>query len=600
MVKDNMLMTPPFLGIDRSFKGNRWVRPVYNEDVVESIKRQIDVEDEILRDILAKILMARNVNAKTVSSYLNPSIADSMPDPSTMIDVDKAAVRIAAAIMKGEKIAIFGDYDVDGATSSAFWFRFFSEFGIKPIIYIPDRHREGYGPNPDAMRKLARQGMTLTICVDCGSLAFEAMEAAKQAGMDVVINDHHSVGEKLPSAYAVVNPNREDDVSGLGYLTAIGVSFMQAVAVNREVRRLDPARALKSEKILEWLDLVALGTICDVAKLVGFNRVLVYRGLKRMGLGLNLGIRTIAQLAGKQSCKTTYDAGFVIGPRINAGGRIGDSWIGAHLLASDDLAKVVEWAEKLQLLNRERGEMEKKILEEVAQIIFPDDVPLIFLAREGWHKGLVGLVAGRLAEIHKRPAIVIGMEGGVGSGSGRSRGDIDLGAAVRAAVDNGLLMKGGGHPKAAGLTVVADKLEALQDFLTESVAAQTSSTPSVPELVIDGALGAATFGLPLADALEKAGPYGEGNPEPVLVLPHCQIVAPRTLDNGHVSFTAVEGGVYIRAFAPRAMDSELGPQILESYKLRRPCHLAGYVRSSEFSGKRKVEFHITDGAVALG
>ncbi|MFN3613927.1 MAG: single-stranded-DNA-specific exonuclease RecJ, partial [Rubrimonas sp.] len=507
-----MLDAAAFLNVVRSATGRRWVGPSPDvERLGEAVAQQAD-----LPPIVARVLAARGVAPEAAADYLAPSLRALMPDPSTLRDMDAAAERLAAAVQRRERVAIFGDYDVDGAASSALLARWLGQAGAEATIYIPDRIDEGYGPNVPAMRELAASH-ALIVCVDCGSLSHEPVAAARAAGADVVIADHHLCGETLPEAQAVVNPNRQDEAAGLGHLCAAGVVFMLVVAANRLLR----ARGALAPDPLQWLDMVALATVADVAPLVGLNRAFVRQGLKVLAGRRNPGLRALADAARLSGPPNSFHLGFLLGPRVNAGGRIGAADLGARLLTTDDPAEAEGIAAKLDALNGERRDIEAAVLAAAVEQAEARgaDGPLVWAAGEGWHPGVVGIVASRLKERFNRPAVVIGLHDGVGKGSGRSVEGVDLGACVARLAREGLLTKGGGHRMAAGLTVDRTALPAAMARLGDLLARQGAGQGGPRDLRLDGLLAAGGATVELAEMLEAAGPWGSQAPAPAFALP---------------------------------------------------------------------------------
>ncbi|MBM3541284.1 MAG: single-stranded-DNA-specific exonuclease RecJ, partial [Alphaproteobacteria bacterium] len=448
-----------------------------------------------LPEIVGRVMAGRGVTLDTADAYLNPTLRALLPDPSHLRDMDKAAARLAKAVMAGERIAIFGDYDVDGATSAALLHRFLSAVGAPPRLYIPDRMAEGYGPNAAALRRLASEGVAVVVTVDCGIVAFEALEEGAEAGLDVVVVDHHVAEPRLPRAHAVVNPNRLDETSPLKQLAAVGVAFMLAIATNRALRAAGWYGAGRpAPDLLDWLDVVALGTVCDVVPLTGLNRALVTQGLKIMARRANAGLAALADVARLDEAPAAYHAGFVLGPRVNAGGRVGESDLGVRLLTTEDPAEAAALAKRLDAHNRERQALEARALDGALAQAMGETGPLVLVAHGSWHPGVIGIVASRLVERFNRPAAVVALAGAEGKGSARSVPGVDMGAAVIAARQAGHLANGGGHPMAAGFTVSAAKLDALRAFLAERIGAEIARNKVVPALSLDGALalGAAT------------------------------------------------------------------------------------------------------------
>lgn len=517
-----------------------------------------------------------------------------MPDPSSFKDMDKAAVRMADAIKNGEKIAVFGDYDVDGATSSSILTRFARAVGTELRLYVPDRRSEGYGPNVKAMQLLAEEGIKLVICVDCGTTAHEPLAAAKDAGLDVIVLDHHASEPVLPPCHALVNPNRLDETGEYGYLAACGVTYLFAVAVNRVLRAMGWYATRTEPDLLGLLDLVALGTVCDVVKLIGLNRAFVTQGLRVMEQRRNLGLAALANVAGMKGHADTYAAGFVFGPRVNAGGRVGEANTGARLLSTDDSNLAYQLAQHLHQLNRERREIEARVLAEAEAFKPGGNMPIVFAASENWHPGVIGIVASRLKDKFHHPALVVALEGDIGKGSGRSVNGVDLGAAIIAARQAGLLINGGGHKMAAGFTVPREKLNDLCDFLAERIGKQLAAEPLKPTLMLDGLLAASSLQPDFVKKLAVLAPFGTGNAEPRFALADCRILDARIVGEKHVSVTALQGGTRFRGIAFRAVENGLGEALLD--ERNRVLHLAGHLRIDEWQGQERVQCHISDAA----
>lgn len=553
-------------------------------------------------DLVARVLAGRGITADDALEFLDPTLKSLMPDPSVLTDMDALATRIADAIAAGEKIAIFGDYDVDGATSAALVARFLRAQGADPSIYIPDRMFEGYGPNPEAMRTLAEAGNRLIIAVDCGTTSFDALEAASGLGVDVVVIDHHQTGPELPPSVALVNSNRQDDLSGLGHLCAVGLTFLAVVAVNRLLRARGWYRSGRSEPdLLEWLDLVALGTVCDVVPLVGLNRAFVAKGLATLTHRKNPGLAALADIARLSGVVAPYHLGFMIGPRINAGGRIGDAGLGARLLSSDDAAECERISAELDRLNVERQAIETAMLEEAvaeadAEIGEGAGPPILLCGSEKWHAGIVGLIAARLKERFQRPAIAIAFQpNGVGTGSGRSIAGVDLGQAVRGALDEGILIKGGGHAMAAGLTVEKARVGDLRAFLADSTGEAVQNARNDNALAVDAALTARSASLDLISLIERAGPFGSGHPEPIFAFPAQRIAYADTVGNGHVRLSISTGdGHKLKAIAFRAADGPLGRALLAARG--QLLHIAGVLSIDQWQSRRQPNLRLVDAA----
>ncbi|WP_192177655.1 single-stranded-DNA-specific exonuclease RecJ [Mesorhizobium amorphae] len=552
-------------------------------------------------DIVARVLAGRGVTAEQTERFLDPTIRDLLPDPASLTDMGKAAARIAGAIIVKEKVAIFGDYDVDGAASSALLKRFLGHFSVPSEIYIPDRIFEGYGPNPEAMRDLISRGATLIVTVDCGTNSAVSIDAAREAGADVVVLDHHQVGGPLPAAGAVVNPNREDDLSGQGHLCAAGVVFLTLVQTARILRgRLPDAT---SPDLLSLLDLVALATVCDVVPLTGVNRAFVVKGLQVARQQKNEGLAALARVSRIGEPISTFHLAYLIGPRINAGGRIGDAALGSRLLATDDPVEANTIAETLDRLNQERQQMELEMLAQAraeadAELAGGNGPAVVVTASTSWHPGIVGLLASRLKDHARRPAFAIAFNAnGVGTGSGRSVSGFDLGRLVREAADAGLIVKGGGHGMAAGITVERAKLGALRAFFEERAAAEVFRLQDEESLAIDGALAAEGATLALLDALEKAGPFGAGHVAPVFALPRHRLADARPVGTNHIrAELQSQSGGRIQAIAFRAVDTALGEFLFKNRG--KTMHVAGSLSGNYWNGNRTVQFRITDAAIA--
>ncbi|GAJ97028.1 single-stranded-DNA-specific exonuclease RecJ [Agrobacterium rhizogenes] len=588
-----------FLGVERSVSGNRWVSRL---DQAGQNRALAMAQTHGLPDLIARVLAGRGVGVDEAMAFLDPTIRSLMPDPYLLTDCEKAAGRLLRAVKTGETVAIFGDYDVDGAASSALLYRFLTHFGVPASIYIPDRIFEGYGPNPAAINQLIDNGATLIVTVDCGSTSFESLEAAKARNIDVVVIDHHQVAHELPHCYALVNPNREDDLSGQGHLCAAGVVFLVLVAALRQLREAGDVR-VRTIDLLAWLDIVALATVCDVVPLKGLNRAYVVKGLIAARHQGNPGLAALFRKAGLGGPVSPYHFGFLIGPRINAGGRIGDAALGARLLTLEDTSEAEIIAEKLDELNRERQAMEAAMLQEaeaeaLAEYGNGDGASVIVTARENWHPGIVGLIASRLKDKFRRPAFAIAFDPmGKGTGSGRSINGFDMGRMVRAAVDAGLLVKGGGHAMAAGLTVERGNLGKLRAFFTEKAERQVPGLVANETLKIDGALGASGATVDLIDQLETAGPYGSGHPQPIFALPSHRLRDSRLVGQSHIKITleAQDGG-RLDGIAFRAAETPLGELLMSSRGSQ--VHVAGTLGADHWQGNRRVQLRVTDAAKA--
>lgn len=577
-----------YLGVDRSLTGRRWVGPSTD------ITRQAEALEQqtALPSALCLTLSRMGVAAGDVPLYLEPTLRDLLPDPRGLRDMEKAAARLVQAVRGRERIAIFADYDVDGGASAALLLDWLRRLDRDATLYIPDRIDEGYGPNVPAMRDLAR-GHDLIVCVDCGTLSHEPIAAAR--GADVIVLDHHLGGETLPDAYAVVNPNRQDEDGALGHLCAAGVVFLALVEAGRHLREA----GLQGPDLMAMLDLVALATVADVAPLRGVNRALVRQGLRVMAHRARPGLVALCDVGRLDSAPKAYHLGFVLGPRVNAGGRIGKADLGARLLACTDPHEAQAMAERLDALNTERREIEEAVRAQALEQAEARglDLPLVWAAGEGWHPGVVGIVASRLKELTNRPAIVIGFDGDDGKGSGRSVSGIDLGASIQKLASEGLLQKGGGHKMAAGLSLSRSQLEPAMARLTELLAKQGADMLGASDLRLDGPLmpGAAT--PELVEQLEAAGPFGAGAPAPRFVFPDVQIGFAKRVGSAHLKLGFGDGiGARIDAICFGAFDGDLGP-MLEQHGGAR-FHLAGRLEINEWGGRRSVQLRLEDAARA--
>lgn len=593
-----------FLSVKQSISGKRWVdRLTPSLDTVAlDIAQKADIPD-----LIARILAGRGVGANEAVDFLNPTIKNLMPDPHVLQDMEAAAKRIADAVEKQQTVAIFGDYDVDGATSSAVLYRFLNAFGVSARIYIPDRIIEGYGPNPAAIRQLIEEGAELIVTVDCGVSSFDALIEAEKLGVDVVVLDHHQVSTELPPAHAIVNPNRHDDRSNLGHLAAVGVTFMAVVAIHRILREsASQADAAKSFDLLKLLDLVALGTVCDVVPLQTLNRAFVTKGIIAMRSMGNVGLSALARVSRVEGPLEPYHLGFLLGPRINAGGRIGDAGLGARLLTMSDAFEADEVAQRLDILNAERQALEKAMLEEADAQAFAEvgvdntlegGASVLITSSSDWHPGVLGIVASRLKDRYRRPSFALAFDAsGKGTGSGRSMSGVDLGKAVRLAVEEGLLLKGGGHAMAAGLTVNREKLGDLRIFFEEMLKDDVAKARALRSITIDGALTARGASLPLMAEIDRAGPYGPGHPSPIFAFPSHRITYANVVGKGHVKLSIKAGdGASLNAIAFRVADEPLGKALLENKQ--KPVHLVGQLSKNSWQGRVTPQLRVIDAAL---
>lgn len=578
-----------FLGVTQSLTGRRWIGPSVEEE------RHTEAMEQItgLPAPVCRTLVRRGVAPADSAAFLDPKLRELMPDPRSLRDMEKAAPRFIAALEGRQRIAIFGDYDVDGGASSALLISWLRDMGQQATLYIPDRIDEGYGPNVPAMQSLA-SAHDLIICVDCGTLSHEAIAAAE--GADVVILDHHLGGETLPDACAVVNPNRQDESGDLAHLCAAGVVFLLLVEVNRRLREAGKT----GPDLMALLDLVALATVADVAPLTGLNRAFVRQGLKVLARRQRPGLVALTDVARMDATPNAYHLGFLLGPRVNAGGRIGKSDLGARLLSTTDPHEAAALAERLDALNTERREIETMVRDSALEQAEARGLegPLVWAAGEGWHAGVVGIVAARLKEATNRPAVVIGLADGEGKGSGRSISGVDLGAAIHQVAREGLLIKGGGHKMAAGLTVAPDKIEAAMARLGELLERQGAGQMGPADLRLDGLLMPGAAQVDLVTQLEEAGPFGAGAPAPRFAFPDVQISFAKQVGANHLKISFGDGmGARLDAICFGAMDGPLGPRLLNHGGAR--FHLAGRLDINVWQGRQSVQLRLEDAAEAI-
>jgi single-stranded-DNA-specific exonuclease len=590
---ESRVLAPKVLDKYKSAKGAVWQLREADERMVLAFSQKLG-----LPDILSRILLARGVELEDVSEFLSPTLKKYLPDPFALLDMTKAAERLADAVVKGEEIAIYGDYDVDGATSSSLLKRFFRELGNEPIIYIPDRITEGYGPNTEALLELKKYGVDICVTVDCGTLSFGPIAEAKKAGLEMIVIDHHLGSETLPEAYAVVNPNRLDETSDQRHLAAVGVSFLLAVAVNAKLRERGWFKDRSAPDLLGLLDLVAMGTICDVVPLVGVNRAFVAQGLKIMKARKNIGLAALSDVANIDDAPNAYHLGFLLGPRINAGGRVGKSDLGARLLSTQDIDEAYTISNQLDVLNAERKAIEAMVLENAISQVEKKgvDSAVVFAIGEGWHPGVVGIVASRVTERFNRPSAIISMKDGIGKASARSVNGIDLGSAIVAANQSGLLISGGGHAMAAGFTVAEEKIPELFEFLNARFKDNTEAY-SVRQIKIDGFLSIDAVTNELADLIKQVEPFGTSNPEPRFVFADVFVIRADIVGADHVKCiigTDNVGGTgkTIKAMAFRCLETPLGKLLINSRG--KNITIAGRIKSSSWQGVDRVEIIIDD------
>lgn len=588
-------VAPPrgFLGVERSLTGRAWVERAAPPGLQEELARRFG-----LPEIAARVLAGRGVKAEDAADFLAPTLRRWFPDPSSFIDMDVAVEAIEDAIVSGRPCAVLADYDVDGGTSAALLVRYFRARGRSLQIYVPDRMAEGYGPSALAFERLQASGVELVITVDCGAAAHAPLEAAADLGLEVIVLDHHLMSGAPPRARAVVNPNRPDCPSGQGALTAAGVTLVALAGLNRAARRRGSPGSNHLPDLTAWLDLAALGTVCDVAPLSGFNRAIVAQGLKILARGENVGLAALAAAAGKARCGTVYDLGFLLGPRLNAGGRIGDSSLAARLLSSDDPCEAAELAQHLDALNAERRAIEQAIMREALAEAEALSGPVLIVGDPGWHPGVIGVAAGRLKERLLKPVLVLGGGATVGEpakGSGRSIAGVNLGRGVAEAAKAGILRAGGGHAMAAGLSMDWARLEEFRSFLSERLAGEcAASEASARTLKVDALASIRAADFQVLDAFDRIGPFGAGHPEPILAFADVRVSFVQRLKDDHVRATLEDAsGARISAMAFRAAAGPLGEALLA-----RPTRLQVLVRLSRnsFRGVEQVQAEILDAA----
>ena len=585
------------LGLGRSISGRIWRWRGGNMDLGNG--------SSLDHDLVTQLLLSRGVAADDIERHRNPSLRAFLPDPSELRDMDAAAERLAQAVLTGETVTIYGDYDVDGATSAALLIRLLRSLGLEAQYYIPDRLLEGYGPSGEALVRLADQGSSLIVTVDCGAMAHEALDMAHEAGVDVIVVDHHKCSAELPRAAALVNPNRLDEGeigAAHGHLAAVGVAFLLAIATVRALRLRGFFESRAEPDLLALLDLVALGTVADVAALHGLNRAFVAQGLKVMARRDGVGMAALIDASRLSRAPTCSDLGFALGPRINAGGRVGESTLGVRLLTTEDPDEARAIAAQLSSLNEERRGIEAVVQEQAeAQIASQHNRAVLVLAGQGWHPGVIGIVAGRIKEKTGKPSLVIALgadEQGNGKGSGRSITGVDLGSAIMAAREAGLLIAGGGHAMAAGLTIAPDQLNALGDWLDARLGSAVTAAMTGQSMQLDLALAPGGLTPTLVETLESAGPYGMGWPGPRIAVGPVRMVKADLVGSDHVRLIVRgDDGASFKAIAFRAASTELGQTLLNATHHRR-LWLAGRAKIDDWSNRPQAELHVDDAAFA--
>ncbi len=590
-------MTNTAFSIRESLGGRYWSLRDIDAQVVQSLTPHLGGDD-----LLARLLAPRGITADKIETFLNPTLRALFPDPASFQDMMKAAELTLDAIVDGRNVTVFADYDVDGGTSSAILTRYFRAWGREIGLYVPDRLTEGYGPSPEAFRHLKDQGADLVITVDCGAAAIDALAEAVKIDLPVIVIDHHLMGAEPPECAALVNPNRADDKSGQGHLAAAGVVYVFAAALNKVARERSIAPPTGLPDILHWLDLCALGTLCDMSPLHGANRAFVKQGLKILERGQNLGLRALADVAGIGKIESVYHATFVLGPRLNAGGRVGDPWLAAKLLATEDRSEAIALAERLQAHNDDRKAVESAILEQAnveaqKQLEADPETGILIAGGEGWHPGVIGIVAGRLKDRFHLPSIVIGWGQGLGpvaKGSARSVHGVNIGDAISAAAKSGVILSGGGHAMAGGLSLEPDQITGLKDWMRAHMAEFKQERVAAKELVLDALLAPSQVTTETYDQIQTLGPFGQGAPEPVFALRNVEITHTRLIGENHLKLTVEDAGSRLDALVWRCIGTPLGDALLQ----RGRVHLAGRLKDNEWNGRRTAQFEVIDAAAA--
>ena len=582
------MINDSLLDVNNSYSGNKWSLRSKNEELISSIQKDSQIDY-----ITARIIAGRKIDLADVQDFLNPSLRKLLPDPSSMQDMDKAAKIIFNAIKGNKKITIFADYDVDGATSAAQLVKWARNFEVELEIYVPDRIREGYGPSIEAFNHLKKNGSDLVITVDCGAAAYSALVAAQALDLSIVVIDHHLMDADMPPAEALVNPNRIDDSSKLNYLAAAGVTFMLLVALNREAR----AQNFKNiPDLFDYLDLAALGTICDVVPLKGLNRAIVKQGLKVFSRESNIGLKSLMFETNTKSPITPYHCGFVLGPRINAGGRIGKANIGAELLSTDNRQLAIKYAQELDRVNLERRILQDKILDEalLKTLSMHKTNSVLVVSMEGWHPGVIGIVAGRLKERFNKPVIVIGIdENGIGKGSGRSIQGIDLGNEIKKLYEKGLLISGGGHEMACGLTIENKYIKTFHEILERNLSDRINSIRSKFSIKIDALLNISAVNMDLINSINQIGPYGSGNPTPTFAFAELRVAYADRVKGGHIRCNFEDkNGQRIKGICFRA--EELGFDEILLNERNRYLHIVGTLKKNTWNGHTSIDLQVID------
>ena len=574
-----------------SISGKNWILKQYNEDNLTFLKENFSLDE-----ITSKLLSIRKIKKEDINSFLNPSIKNFLPNPNNLVDMKKSTLRTVKAICKKEKIGIFGDYDVDGATSTAILGNYFSDLSLNYEIYIPDRKKEGYGPSVEGFKELINKNVKLIFTVDCGTLSFEAINFAKQKKVDVIVLDHHQSEVRLPSAFSIVNPNRLDDKSNLQYLCAAGVTFMFLVSLNRELRTSNwfLNNNQKEPNLINFLDLVSLGTVCDVVPLIGLNRAMVKQGLKIIKLKKNLGLKTLLDLCKIETSPSSYHLGYLIGPRINAGGRVGKCSHGANLLLNKDPKNTFKIASELDQYNKERQMLEKDLLDDILsknKNFFSD--PVLILSGKNWHEGIIGIVASRLKDRFNKPAIIISEEGNIGKASARSIVGFDIGSVIIAATQEKILLKGGGHKMAGGFSIKIENINKFKEFVYRRFNNIYKNHETERPLYLDSVIAPSAVNIEFYNKVALLSPFGSGNPEPKFVIEDLKTVSGKVVGEKHIKSILIgRDGSSIKSIAFNAIENDLGSFLIK--KNNKSFNIAGKLSLNEWKGQSNVEFIIDD------
>ncbi len=574
-----------------SVTGKNWILKKFDQEKIVYLKENFSLDE-----ITAKLLVLRNIKREDINSFLNPSIKNLLPNPNSLLDMEKSSLRTLEAIKNKEKIGVFGDYDVDGATSTALLGRYFDELKCSYEIYIPDRKTEGYGPSIKGFKELIKKDVKIIFTVDCGTLSFEAIDFAKNKNVDVIVLDHHQSEISLPRAYSIVNPNRLDDKSNLQYLCAAGVSFMFLVSINRQLRLIDwfKKNLTNEPNLINYLDLVSLGTVCDVVPLVGLNRAIVKQGLKILKAKENLGLKTLLDICKIETSPSIYHLGYILGPRINAGGRVGKCSHGANLLLNSNPKEVFKLATELDQYNKERKMLEKDLIEKIlieSKNKLKD--PVLILQGEHWHEGIIGIVASRLKDKFNKPAIIISLNGDIGKASARSIVGFDIGSVIIAATQEKILLKGGGHKMAGGFSIDISNIEKFKQFIIRKFRNINEDLTQQKPLFLDSKIAPSAINLEFYDKVNVLSPFGSGNPEPRFIIENLKPVNSKIVGDKHIKSVLIGSeGTSVKTIAFNAADNELGAYLLK--KNNKTFNIAGKLSLNEWRGQKNVEFIIDD------